>query len=278
LYCVRGRGSSASSRDILSLYSGKGQQQKIKERLARVLVLGDSHSKLFFSGVPITGHEEEGSASRRGGDGGGQSADDPLCATSNYFVCVVPGASMYGLKNLNSASNATRTFLDCLRRAGRVDAVLVTLGEVDIRYLAHHRGLSRGVTILDQVRESTSSLSFFITEVLVRQEGFQRDQVVVMSVPMKCPHGDRDGRLLVKRDTSYSTIRFNSALEDLCADIGCAFASSTDDVFDYSSSEVRQFFWTNPLDMHCSSQRMYFFWHRAVQRATKFPWCKKALF
>jgi len=159
-------GSLKKSNDILSRYGAKDQKEK--ERPARVLVLGDSHSKLFFSGFPIQGNDEKESTA---------SNNDPQCSISNYCVCVVPGASMYGLKNNNSSSNASLLFNQCLRQAFPVDAVLIVLGEVDIRFLAYHRGIARGITILEQIHDSIKSLAFFVDKILVRQEGFRIDQV-----------------------------------------------------------------------------------------------------
>jgi len=252
------------------------------ERLARVLVLGDSHADLFFAGRYSQESSQEGSLG---------------CSPSNYYVCSIASATAYGLDNASSSSGGLVGFRKCLDRfsgegsvaagvavsvggesagAGdaRADVVAVLLGEVDLRSLLPKRA-AKGITAVEQIRASTDALLRFAKREIVDARGYQWDQVLLLGAPFKCPHAtERGDHLLVHTETGVRTQAFNAALRDACRGLGCTFANPADDLVDYADGAVKSFFWSTPRDWHCSPMRLFFFWHRAVASAAELDWCE----
>lgn len=116
---------------------------------------------------------------------------------------------------------------------------------------------------------------------------FLYDQIILISAPQLCPNiwydevifsrETREKHLKndVHQDATLSTMRYNRAIHEMCLKAGCLFADPTDDLFDYQTREVKKYFWTNEpsSEMHCSPKRIYYFYHRAIQRAIQAKWC-----
>jgi hypothetical protein len=79
-------------------------------------------------------------------------------------------------------------------------------------------------------------------------------------------------------DSSHATFRFNALLRQRCAVKGCRVADPTDELFDFQTGQVRDFFWSQPNEMHCNV-RPFFFWHRALLNAVpeKLHWCNSSI-
>jgi len=247
------------------------------QRPARILVLGDSHTYSFYGGTRgYPGTLAPGTTDDADRSSG--CASSPSCGWSNYMLCPKASVTAYGLTNNKSHTGAGRFFADCARRSRDVDFVALMVGEVDLRFLAWHRAEKKGVTVLEQIRESSANLIKYVEDAILPL-GFSMQQIVLLGAPLKCPHSaitEMTKGLLLHRDTSLAALRFNSELKSMCRIRGCRFANPVDDVFDYASGEVDPFFWTTPLDFHCSPVRSFFFWHRAIQRATDLGWCSRS--
>ena len=105
--------------------------------------------------------------------------------------------------------------------------------------------------------------------------GYAMRQVLVLGAPFKCPHrhGNMSAFGPVDRDTSLRTLRFNIELKEECARLGCRFANPVDDLVDFSTQQVKPFFWAHPGDLHCAPRRVFPFWHRAIAEATGLKPC-----
>jgi len=242
----------------------------VADRPARILVIGDSHTILFFAGtrgftgdvvLPLSENKEK----------------HAVCGLSNYLVCLCPAATAYGLANNRSVTGAASKFSKCVKSAKDVDYVAIMIGEVDIRNLAYHRQQRKGVTMLEQIMESQVNLFRFIENEILSQ-GFKMTQVLLLGAAIRCPHvaTTHDGGLMrLEVKTSHATMRFNLALRDTCTELGCRFANPMDDLLDFTHGMADRFFWSTPLDHHCSPMRIFFFWHRAIQRAAGLTWCRQ---
>jgi len=85
----------------------KKTDKKIKNQ---ILALGDSHIRVFE-----------------------HSIFSYLMPQYNYKICYVPGATAYGIWNLQSQTNAYKKFMEALETYN-YEEIIVTLGEVDISY------------------------------------------------------------------------------------------------------------------------------------------------
>jgi len=257
---------------LCSLTTFSGEQAK--ERPARILVIGDSHTVTLYAGA----RGFPGKDGRASGDFENDGMNQ-FCGWSNYLVCQVPASSAYGLANNQSFTGAASTFIKCIQQAKDVDYIAIMIGEVDVRFLAFHRGNKRGVTILEQIEESRANLFRFIESSILSQ-GFRMEQILVLGAPLKCPQVEFEEwhKWRLNNDNSPAVLRYNSALKKTCKQLGCRFANPSDDLFDFGSGQIDKFFRSEPSDFHCSPIRAFFFWHRAIQQATELKWCGASLY
>ncbi len=320
--------------DGKNVSSEPGTQQR---RLARIVVVGDSHAGIFDgAGGHYHGYVSEAyfgrssSTSSRSTSSSTGSSDGWCSPPSNYHTSFVPSATAHGLSNPHSITGAAATLREGILQTAslllpslrppetpslleiitaradaeggngdggtnerrrqypngsatkateaaaaaaaaaaitrQLDYVVVSMGEVDVRSVA---GL-RGVEMLEQVQTSTGRLFAWVERVLVRELGFRMGQVILLGAAPTCPDAkpDRD------RGDALAKLRFNDELRRRCRKSGCLMADPSDDLVDYATGKVHRFFWSEPLEMHCSL-RKYFFYHRAVKEAAggQLDWC-----
>lgn len=231
-------------------------------RLARILLIGDSHIHSYVNG-------NVGLVSNRHGIQGADLLDDHnnMCAVSNYCHCGVAGASAHGLLNLNSSTGAASAFENCFQNVSAIDFVAISVGEVDVRSVA----ALRGVSILAQIRISVNRLFTYIHEVVIRRHNFTMQQVLLLGAPFICPQID-----LTTEASLHAMARFNEEIRRRCFIEGCRFAYPADDILDLQTGEVKKYFWSKPNDMHCSPKRTFFFLHRAIKEALGLEWCAES--
>jgi hypothetical protein len=143
-----------------------------KDRLAKVLVLGDIHSSLFFHGKMDA--IENPSRNFRSSFYNKVDITTTTCIESNYQTCIVNGATAYGLKNNNSLTKAKLKFEKCISKfLGELDYVAIMLGEVDMARMCK----ARKVHPFDQIIQSTSNLFKFVANV-TEKFGLRMNQVI----------------------------------------------------------------------------------------------------
>ena len=222
---------------------------------ARILVLGDSHSRLF-----LCSH-------------GSSRYSSDACGLSNYHVCTSTGATAHGILNKNSITAAWSLFGDCLQRfhgADRPQMVAIMLGEVDIRSVAEFRFKSKGISMLDQISTSIKNLFTYVHDVL-GPNGFTLPQVIIHGAPPIC---EESGIYNASGASNHAAWRLNNALKERCRVEGCSFVNPWDELFDFESGKVDPYFHTFPNDLHCNPMRTHYFWHRAIaEHATGVSWC-----
>jgi hypothetical protein len=96
-------------------------------------------------------------------------------ASSNfrYFVFSVSGATASGIRSLKSETGTLQIFRYAIRRATRVDGVLLCIGEIDAGFLAWVRGTVPGTTP-----------ELYLDRVVDRLAEFVRDELVPLGVPV----------------------------------------------------------------------------------------------
>ncbi len=278
-----------------------------RQRLARIVVLGDSHAGIFQSG-----HYHDY----------GSGGDNRSCVKSNYQTSLVGGATAHGLANLNSSTQAAAQFRESVLRAASlllreeeeemekelserrdfssvnhyhhlVDFLVVSLGEVDVRSVAR----LRGVAVLEQIRESAGRLLVWVSDVLVKELGFRMDQVILLGAAQMCPGGPSPGGPSgggssgsggssrassnsssssegdkaaggVSLDVSLAAARFNDELRRLCRGGGAGcLVADPSDQIVDYPTGQIHRYFWTRPRERHCSVRKYFFYHRAVKEA-----------
>lgn len=160
-----------------------------------VLVLGDSHADVFKH----------------------------VCMQANFpdhffNVISVPGATVSGLENPNSATQALPIFEAGLK-VSQAPTVIVMLGEVDVGFVIWFRSEKYGAPVQDLAQRTLLSYQVFLAELK------QRFRVVWVSAPLPTIHDGNDwGDVANKRkevkatqaQRTQLTLQFNGAMQRYC--------------------------------------------------------------
>jgi hypothetical protein len=196
----------------------------------RVIVLGDSHTRVFQRYV----------APR---------------VDAMLDVFVVEGATAQGLANPNSATDAIGIFRERVASASPSQTVFIQLGEVDCGFVIWYRAEKYGMSIDEQLELSLGNYLSFVDELTAA--GFE---VWVFSTPLPTIADDQDWgevanlRRSVKAnqvERTALTVRYNGLLGDECRARGLRFLDVTSDQLDPVTGCIKnKFMNSNPLDHH----------------------------
>jgi hypothetical protein len=165
----------------------------------RVLVIGDSHSKVFRHYSFIIG-----------------------LPRIHFHVSAKGGATASGLATPNSVTQAYQRFRKALDEIPR-DLVMVQLGEVDAGYVIWYRAIKYGASCEEMFDLAIKTYSDFLLEVAAT------DRVLVISAPLPTISDDNDWGevadlrkevVTTQRERTDLTVKFNLRMERFCRDHG----------------------------------------------------------
>jgi lysophospholipase L1-like esterase len=169
----------------------------------KVLVLGDSHTWIF---------ENEKFKSRYQND-------------FNIYVQRVGGATISGLTNPNSATNAKQLF-EYAYRSVSPEVVILQLGEVDIGFVIWYRAQKHEVNIEDAFARCIENYGNFI------QRCAGKEKTIVISTPLPTIKDDQDWGDIAnarrevnanQRARTEMTLRFNKEIKTLAKKLGALY-------------------------------------------------------
>lgn len=73
--------------------------------------------------------------------------------------------------------------------------------------------------------------------------------------------------------TTLTFVRYNNELQRQAQIKGYRYVDINDELMDYRTGKPDKYFWSDPLDYHCSAERIFYLWHKAIKHATGFEWC-----
>ncbi|MDR5858481.1 hypothetical protein FZZ93_04165 [Halomonas eurihalina] len=201
-----------------------------REKKKQVLVVGDSHARVFSS-------KELQRKTRR----------------INWNVCSVSGATLSGLSNPNSKTQALNVFDKALEKNSKRDALVFLLGEVDVGFVIWYRASRDEVTIKEALSKSLNNY-----EALIRK-GKMNSPVFVLSAPLPTiPDYGAIGDVAKERskikasleDRTELTLDFNSQLKSLCGRLGAHYIDCDVNVVNEEGGLRHEFYNDNPADHH----------------------------
>jgi hypothetical protein len=198
-----------------------------------VTVLGDSHSRVFYS-----------IRKRR------------LVPHTWFDIVDVAGATALGLANPNSKTNALQRFRGALRTVPCERKTLVMLGEVDCGFLIWHRSAAKGTSVDQEFELSQQHYQAFLAELLA--SGRDRLGVVSAILPTVDDYATWEGMSNQRKsvragleERTALTLAYNAELKAWVADHGCAYLDLDGAVLDRGIGTVGDEFRNpDPLDHH----------------------------
>jgi hypothetical protein len=186
------------------------------------------------------------------------AADLGILSVQTSHFSIVPGATVVGLRNPNSSTDAINIFRASLLNQSTDSHVIIHLGEVDCGFVIWWRAKQYGESIAEQLKESIDAYGQFVNELL--EIGFVRICIVGASLPTIRDEVDF-GEISNKRaeinigigQRTELTFEYNCALSDLARKMGVSYFDITDGVLDRTSNLVHDFFrnqnlWDHHLD------------------------------
>lgn len=169
-----------------------------------IMVLGDSHAAVFK-------HE--------------------LISSSfpNYYfnIVCVPGATVSGLENPNSKTQAFQIFMSCIKNS-KAKTTIVLLGEVDAGFVIWYRAEKYKIQVSEMLETALSNYQKLLSTLL------ETSQVICISTPLPTIKDGQDwgevanARKDVKAtqlERTKLTIQFNALMQDFCNKNGIRYLS-----------------------------------------------------
>lgn len=210
---------------------------------AHLLALGDSH----LEGLKL-------------------AADLGILDVASSSFSIVPGATVVGLRNPNSCTNAINIFRDSLENQPIDSYVLIHLGEVDCGFVMWWRAEKHGEPIDMQFQESIVGYKEFLNELLAK--GFSRLCIAGASLPtildgieLGAVANKRSEIRVSLRERTELTLEYNRALKGLADKLGISYFDITDAILDRSSNLTHDFFRNaDPYDHHLDKLKTVGIW------------------
>ncbi|PTR02477.1 hypothetical protein C8K18_103222 [Paraburkholderia sp. GV068] len=194
------------------------------------------------------------------------AADLNLLDVERSVFSIVPGATVVGLRNPNSLTNAVNLFKESLSACPRNASVLIHLGEVDCGFVMWWRAMKIGESVETQFNESLRAYRQFVGEVL--RMGFTRVCVTGASLPtirdgvdMSEVANKRSEIAVSLRDRTDLTLRYNRCLADMATQMRLSYFDVGNATLDRSSVLVHDFFRNpDPTDHHLDKSKVAGIW------------------
>ncbi len=199
----------------------------------RIIVLGDSHAKVF----------RHINATRKF-----RQYFDPM---------VVFGATAMGMVNPNSKTDCLKKFRVHLERFRKNHPVIILLGEVDTGFVIWYRARKKGLSVESQFERSLENYFSFVRELV----GQNRTRICLMSAPLPTIQDNRAefGEIAnLRNEVNVSlaertglTLRYNSKIREFCESNGLLFLDLDQKLLGDGGVISSKFLNENPLDHHC---------------------------
>lgn len=194
------------------------------------------------------------------------AADLHLLKIKSSIFSIVPGATVVGLRNPNSLTDAVNIFKNTILNQPRDSHLILHLGEVDCGFVIWWRAEKLGESIEKQFICSINSYNQFLNEIL--EIGFHRLCVVGASLPI-IKDGIVFGEVANKRSEiivgirqrTDLTLKYNDELRLIAQRLGISYFDITGGVLDRTTHLVHDYFRNqNPGDHHLDKIKTVGIW------------------
>jgi len=178
--------------------------------LPKLVFLGDSHINYFKFG-----------------------ANQGLYAPFHTETCMASGATVLGLNNINSFTQASEKFKNHLKKHHKESEIFFQLGEVDCGILIWIKAEEKNISIHEQAQLTILSYKKFIND--IKDLGYKNINITSATIPT-INDEDHTGEIISLRrkkvkatfiERTNLTIYFNSLLKSMCSDLGVNYLDAT---------------------------------------------------
>lgn len=191
----------------------------------------------------------------------GVIAQKKLIPKYSFCLELQPGATVSGIRNPTSQTGALTKFRRVLKRTGRWNTLIISLGEVDCTYLIWHKVEKQSANLSDIFNVIIDRYFQFLDE--LQHLGFHK--IVVVSSPLPSipdkPYAGKvaEIRSSIKaspRERTELTIQFNHIMSKHCQERGIQYINTSDDLLDRETGVLKDEY-KNPKPSHHLGQGPY---------------------
>lgn len=194
------------------------------------------------------------------------AADLRILNVEHAHFLSVPGATVIGLRNPNSSTDALNLFRSFLSLHTADSHLLVHLGEVDCGFVMWWRAQKYGEDVCNQFRESICAYRQFLSDII--KVGFKRICLTGASLPTIDDHinmsevANKRSEIVVGIvERTQLTLRYNRAVRKLAREMKLSYFDITESVLSRSSGVVHEFFRNpDPRDHHLDKSKTVGIW------------------
>lgn len=187
------------------------------------------------------------------------------CNLYPFKTCIVQGATVSGIINPNSQTQAYPKFKKYIKEfLVNDDYVIVELGEVDCGFVLWYKKEKYKENMEELLASTLNKYEEFLSLIISKQK--MPERVFVMSIiPPTIKDNQKWGEIANLRKTIKAsqlertklTIQFNNELKNIVTRIGGVFIDLDIDLIDPNTQLVKKFYLNeNPLDHHLSQKKL----------------------
>ena len=99
--------------------------------------------------------------------------------TYKFEVCVIPGATAYGIRNPKSISNSYEKIRHFVS-GKKTNKIIICLGEIDCAWLIWVKSKQNNISVKKQIKIHIDRLISFINDVLVKEYKYKKNNIILM--------------------------------------------------------------------------------------------------
>lgn len=199
-----------------------------------------------------------------------------LFSPRDVDVCEVRGATVGGLQNPNSVTQATENYLSFIADKDHRSAVMIHLGEVDCGIGLWRKAQKAENTPFDHIDQMMANYEWLVRK--IQACGF--DRIIISGATLPTIKDGEDGgkiarirRLSVRAsqlEQTTLTLAFNAALSALASRLGVHFLDLSRDVLDEQTGMVAAVYQNkNPENHHMDNGMAAIVWAKHVNQILK---------
>lgn len=196
--------------------------------------------------------------------------------TYKFNVCMMSGATSYGVGRTKSSSNSYKTICDIvttIKTNNNNKKIIICLGEVDCAFLIWIKSEENNISINNQIKIHIDNLINFINDVLVKKYKYSKSNIILMGAILpvqqtvhkynRFKNFEISSKTLIDKSQKLrtrKTIFYNKMLNMQCKKYGYKYMDITNIIINKNRVIKKKYKGNPKSNFHLSFAKTYQFW------------------